>query len=229
MNEKRVLIVEDDAPMARVVRDNTEFEGFAVEWSATGVDVFEIARRFSPDLVLLDVVLPNNVTGFELCRQFANERPPLPVIILTARGESEDRIRGLRLGADDYIVKPFSLEELLARVYAVLRRTKPRVQNLSLGEVAVDFARREARKGMQNLALSDREFEILHYLTERAGTVVSRSQLFRQAWGYDQAPMARVVDNFIFKLRQKIEHDPHRPKFIHTAYGGGYRLTLSAE
>jgi DNA-binding response OmpR family regulator len=226
---KRVLIVEDDKAIAALLRDNLEFEGFAVDWSETGADALQRAKRFSPDLVLLDLMLPNNLDGLELCRKFVNGREPVPVIILTARGQKEDRVRGLTLGADDYIVKPFALEELLARVNAVLRRTKRRVNELKVGNVTVDFTRLRASKGNRELVLTDREFEILRYLTERAGTIVSRDELLHLVWGYDQTPLTRTVDNFIFRLRQKIEDDPHHPKYIRTAYGDGYRLTLTDE
>ncbi len=225
---KRVLIVEDDKAIAALLRDNLEFEGFAVEWSETGADALQKAKRFSPDLVLLDLMLPG-IDGHELCRKFVSGREPVPVIILTARGQKEDRVRGLTLGADDYIVKPFALEELLLRVNAVLRRTKRRVQELKVGNVTVDFTRLRASKGNRELVLTDREFEILRYLTERAGTIVSRDELLHLVWGYDQAPLTRTVDNFIFRLGKKIEDDPHHPKYIRTAYGDGYRLTLTDE
>jgi DNA-binding response OmpR family regulator len=224
---KRVLIVEDDKAIAALLRDNLEFDGFSVEWSETGADAREKAKRFLPDLILLDLMLPNNLDGFELCREFANAREPVPVIILTARGQKEDRVRGLTLGADDYIVKPFALEELLARVNAVLRRTKRRVEEVKMGDAVIDFTRLRASKGKKEIVLTDREFEILRYLTERAGTIVSRDELLHLVWGYNQTPLTRTVDNFVFRLRQKIEDDPHHPKYIRTAYGDGYRLTLT--
>jgi DNA-binding response OmpR family regulator len=223
---ERILIVEDDKAIARLLRDNLEYEGFTVESSETGKDVIDKANEFSPDLVLLDLMLPDNVDGFDLCRALSNRRERVPVIILTARGQKEERVRGLTLGADDYIVKPFALEELLARITAVLRRTKRRVEELKIGDVTIDFLRLRASKGKREIVLTDREFEILRYLTERAGTVVSRDELLHLVWGYNDAPLTRTVDNFIFRLRQKIENDPHHPKYIRTAYGDGYRLTL---
>jgi DNA-binding response OmpR family regulator len=222
---KRVLIVEDDKSIARLLRDNLEFEGFIVDWSETGRDALQRARQFSPDLILLDLMLPNNVDGLELCRGFANSRERIPVIILTARGEKEDRVLGLSLGADDYIVKPFALEELLARVNAVLRRTKGRIRELKLGAVTIDFVNLRATKAKRQIMLTDLEFEILRYFGERPGTIVSRDELLQLVWGYNEAPLTRTVDSFIFRLRQKIEVDPRHPKYIKTVYGDGYRLS----
>jgi DNA-binding response OmpR family regulator len=223
---KRVLIVEDDKALARLLRDNLQYEGFAVDWSETGLDAVQKAKHFAPDLVLLDLTLPHGTDGFELCRALTQGRDHIPVIILTARGQKEDRIRGLTLGADDYIVKPFALDELLARINAVLRRTKPRMDQLKLGDTTIDFRRLRAFKGKHELVLTDREFEILRHLAERAGGVVSREELLRLVWGYSDAPLTRTVDNFVFRLRRKIERDPHHPQYIRTAYGDGYRLTL---
>ena len=227
--KKRVLIVEDDKIIAKLLRDNLEFEGFGVEWSETGRDALQKAKTFAPDLVLLDLTLPDKLDGLDLCRTFANGKDHIPVIIVTSRGQQEDRVHGLTAGADDYIVKPFALEELLARINAVLRRTKDRVQEVQLGDVSIDFVRLRAFKGTRELILTDREFEIMKYLTERAGTVVSRDELLHLVWGYSQAPVTRTVDNFVFRLRQKIEEDPRHPKYIRTAYGDGYRLTLSGD
>jgi DNA-binding response OmpR family regulator len=176
--------------------------------------------------VLLDLSLPDQ-DGLDICRRFAASKESVPVIVITARGQQDDRVRGLTLGADDYVVKPFALDELLARINAVLRRTKGRVREVTLGDVRLDFVRLRAYKGSRELVLTDREFEIMRYLTERAGTVVSRDELLHLVWGYDEAPMTRTVDNFVFRLRQKIEEDPHHPKYIRTAYGDGYRLTLN--
>jgi DNA-binding response OmpR family regulator len=222
---KRILVIEDDTSIARLLRDNLAFEGFVVAWSETGDDAIEVSRQFAPDLVLLDLMLPRHVDGLELCRQFTQGPNRIPVIIVSALGEKEDRIRGLTLGADDYVVKPFALDELLARIKAVLRRTTPRVDELKLGDTTIDFARLRAFIGTRELVLTDREFEIMRCLAERAGTIVSRDELLRIVWGYSDAPLTRTVDNFIFRLRHKIEPDPHHPRYIRTAYGGGYRLT----
>jgi DNA-binding response OmpR family regulator len=227
MNGKRILIVEDDAAIARMLRDNLQFDGFAVEWSQTGRDALALAKKFVPDLVLLDLSLPHGLDGLDLCRSFSQGAERTPVIILTARAAKEDRVRGLTLGADDYVVKPFALDELLARVMAVLRRTKPRLDRITLGTTTVDFRRLRVSRDGQDIVMTDREFEVLRHLAERAGAVVSRDELLRLVWGYSDAPMTRTVDNFIFRLRNKLEPDPHKPRYIRTAHGDGYRLTLN--
>jgi DNA-binding response OmpR family regulator len=219
----RVLIVEDDKSMARLLRDNLEYEGFAVECAATGQEALDKAQRHSPDLVLLDLMLPPGVDSYELCRTFSDVQGKA-VIIITARGQKDERIRGLRLGADDYIVKPFALDELLARIHAVLRRTSPPPDVLTIGDAEIDFRRLRARKGGADLALTDREFEVLRYLAGRQGRLVTRDELLQLVWGYKEAPVTRAVDSFIFRLRRKLEPDPHHPRFIRTAHGGGYRL-----
>jgi DNA-binding response OmpR family regulator len=224
---KRILLIEDDCALAQLLRDNLEFEKFVVEWSETGRDATQKAKAFSPDLVLLDLVLARGVDAFELCRQFSQGPERTPVIVLTARGEREDKIRGFTVGADDYVVKPFLFEELLARIRAVLRRTHPRMEELRLGDTYIDFRRLRVSSGNREILLTDREFEILRYLAERAGTTVGRDELLRLVWGYSDAPLTRTVDNFIFRLRQKIEPDPRHPKYLRTAYGDGYRMNIS--
>ena len=198
---KRILIVEDDKAIARLLRDNLEYEGFVVETCDNGHDALPSVKRFTPDLLLLDLMFPHGADGFEICRALNDSPTRVPVIILSARGQKEDRIRGLTLGADDYVTKPFALDELLARVHAVLRRTKP-------------------------VELTDREFEILRCLAERAGNVVTRDELLHLVWGYADAPLTRTVDNFILRLRHKLEPDPRHPVYIRKAYGDGYRLTI---
>ena len=224
---KRIFIIEDDKAIARLLRDNLQYEGFTVENSETGADALRVIKRFSPDLVLLDLMLPNGNDGFEICRTLSQQPERTPVIILTARGQKEDRIRGLMLGADDYVTKPFALDELLARVNAVLRRTRPRLEQLQLGDITFDFRRLRAFSGGRELIFTDREFEIMRCLAERAGSVVTRDELLHLVWGYADTPMTRTVDNFVFRLRHKIEPDPHHPRYIRTAYGDGYRLTLA--
>ena len=226
MITKRILLVEDDKAIARLILDNLRFEGFSVEWCESGRNAVAVATRFAPALVLLDLMLPDGPDGLELCRTLTQAAERTPVIIITARGEKEDRVRGLTLGADDYVVKPFALDELLARIHAVLRRTKPRMERLTLGHTVIDFTRLRAFKDDREIALTDREFEILRHLADRAGHVVSRDELLRLVWGYADAPLTRTVDNFIFRLRHKIESDPRHPKYIRKAYGDGYRLTI---
>ncbi len=229
MMTKRILLVEDDKAIARLISDNLRFEGFSVEWCESGRNAAAAATRFAPDLVLLDLMLPGGPDGLQLCRTLTQGAERTPVIIITARGEKEDRVRGLTLGADDYVVKPFALDELLARIHAVLRRTKPRMERLTLGRTIIDFTQLRAFRDDREIALTDREFEILRHLAERGGNVVSRDELLRLVWGYADAPLTRTVDNFIFRLRHKIEPDPRHPKYIRKAYGDGYRLTISDE
>jgi DNA-binding response OmpR family regulator len=226
---KRILVVEDDKSIARLLRDNLEYEGFEVEWAENGEQALSAARRFVPDLILLDLMLPGQIDGFELCETFSQGAGRTAVIILTARGQKQDRVRGLKLGADDYVMKPFALDELLARVHAVLRRTQPRVDQVVLGETVVDFTRLRATRGSRELSFTDREFEILRHLAERPGRLVTRNELLHLVWGYQEAPTTRTVDSFIFRLRRKIEPDPRHPRFIRTAHGDGYRLTPDPE
>jgi two-component system alkaline phosphatase synthesis response regulator PhoP len=197
-----------------------------VEWCETGGQAEEKVRQFSPHLVLLDLMLPAGVDGLEICRSLTESRERTPVIILTAKDQQADKVRGLMAGADDYVTKPFAFDELLARIRAVLRRTTARLDELRLGETVIDFRRLRASTGNQALILTDKEFEILRYLGERAGKIVSRDELLHLVWGYESPPVTRTVDNFIFRLRQKIERDPRHPQFIHTVYGDGYRLTI---
>lgn len=219
---KRILVVEDDAPLARVVTDNLVFEGFEVECACDGDEAIDKARAFAPDLILLDLMLPN-ADGFELFG-LLRQGGPTPVIVVTARGQKADKLRGLELGADDYVTKPFDLEELLARVHAVLRRTSPEPQVLVLGDVTIDFRARVARRKGEAIDMTDREFEFLRYLAEHRNRVVYRAELLREVWGYADQPYTRSVDHAVARLRKKIEPDPHAPRYIHTVHGDGYRL-----
>jgi two-component system response regulator VicR len=221
--KKRILVVEDDAALARVLKDNLVFEGFEVECVADGNLVLPKAKSFAPDLVVLDIMLPG-ADGFELCGTL-RQRGRTPILILTARSQKADKLLGLNLGADDYITKPFDLEEFLARVRAVLRRARPSMDRLTMGAVIIDFVSQTARRGKIDLHLTHREFEILQYLAGRQGHVVHRDELLRELWGYPQTPFTRSVDNAIARLRKKIEPDVHHPRFIHTVHGDGYSLT----
>lgn len=221
--KKRVLVIEDDLSLGRVLRDNLAFEGFDVEWITDGGDAVGRSRAFDPDLVLLDVSLPGT-SGFDLCDVLRHDGR-IPVIFLTARGQKADKMKGFALGADDYVTKPFDLEELLARIHAVLRRARAAVPELVLGSVKVDFKAHEAHREGESLRLTHREFQLLQYLLERSGRVVLRSELLRAIWGYIDTPDTRSVDHAIARLRKKIEADPHRPQFIHTVHGDGYCLT----
>ncbi|MBI3264596.1 MAG: response regulator transcription factor [Acidobacteria bacterium] len=221
--KKRILVVEDDAALARVLRDNLAFDGFDVECVTDGHSALRKVRAFVPDLIVLDIMLPDT-NGFDLCGVL-RQGGRAPIIILSARGQKKDKLRGLDLGADDYITKPFDLEEFLARVRAVLRRARSTVEQLTLGRVAIDFRARHATKGRLTLHLTHREFELLQYLAERQERVVYRNELLREVWGYPDVPNTRSVDHAIARLRKKIESDAHHPRFIHTVHGDGYCLS----
>src|SRR5205085_7511291 len=223
--KRRILVVEDDASLARVLCDNLVYEGFDVALAADGHNALKEHQRFNPDLVLLDLTLPG-LDGFEVCRRLTQEQSRTGIIVLTARSQKEDKIQGLRLGADDYITKPFALDELLARIDAVLRRLHPTEDRLILGSLYIDFNRYIAERNSEKVAFSQREIEVLRYMSDRMGKVVTRDQLLRNVWGYQNIPLTRSVDNLIARLRWKIEPDPDNPRYIHTVYGDGYRLTM---
>jgi len=223
--KRRILVVEDDVSLARVLCDNLLYEGFEVALAADGRHALEKHDAFNPDLVLLDLTLPG-LDGFEVCRQLHREQSRTGIIILTARTQKQDKLQGLRLGADDYITKPFALDELLARIEAVLRRVHPADDGLVLGSLRIDFNRYTAERNNQKVAFSQREIEVLRYMGARAGKVVTRNELLRNVWGFQNIPLTRSVDNLIARLRWKIEPDPENPRYIHTVYGDGYRLTL---
>ena len=223
----RVLVVEDDEAMAVALRDGFAYEGYEVTVARDGEAGLALAREQPPDLMILDVMLPR-MNGLEVCKLLRGEGSELPIIMLTARGQEIDKVLGLELGADDYVTKPFSFMELMARVEAVLRRVRPGGRTLQaaqrFGDVAVDLARHEASKGGQALELSPREFRLLGYLLERRGEVVSREELLDAVWGYDSIPFTRTVDTHIAKLRKKIEDDPADPRHIITVHRLGYKL-----
>jgi DNA-binding response OmpR family regulator len=223
----RVLVVEDDEAMAVALRDGFAYEGYEVTVARDGEAGLALAREQPPDLMILDVMLPR-MNGLEVCKLLRAEGSELPVIMLTARGQEIDKVLGLKLGADDYVTKPFSFMELMARVEAVLRRVRPggRTQQAAqrFGDVTVDLARHEASKGGVPLELSPREFRLLGYLLERRGEVVSREELLDAVWGYDSIPFTRTVDTHVAKLRKKIEDDPADPRYIITVHRLGYKL-----
>ncbi|HSU87785.1 MAG TPA: response regulator transcription factor [Terriglobia bacterium] len=222
--KRRILVVEDDTSLARVLCDNLVYEGFDVALASDGRRALQEGSAFKPDLVLLDVTLPG-LDGFEVCRRLAEGQSRTAIIMLTARAQKEDKVQGLRLGADDYITKPFALDELLARIHAVLRRVHPTDDFLVLGSLRIDFTRYTATENDQEVAFSQRELDVLHYMSSRPGKVVTREELLRNVWGYQNVPLTRSVDNLIARLRWKIEPDPDKPRYIHTVYGDGYRLT----
>jgi DNA-binding response OmpR family regulator len=208
--KRRILVVEDDTSLARVLCDNLIYEGFDVVHASDGRRALEEGTAFKPDLVLLDLTLPG-LDGFEVCRKMAEEESRTAIIMLTARGQKEDKVQGLRLGADDYITKPFSLDELLARVHAVLRRVQPDNNYLVLGSLRIDFTRYTATRNDEKVAFSQHEFDVLRYMSSRSTKVVTREELLRNVWGYRNVPLTRSVDNLIARLRWKIEPDPDHP------------------
>ena len=222
-----ILVVEGDLPLARTLSDNLSYEGFDVECASDDEQALARARATRPDLVLLDNEIPG-VDGLEVCRRLIAGRARVPIIMLTSSRRKRDRVRALELGADDCVTKPFSFDELLARIHAVLRRCYPTAPTLSLAGVTVDFAQMRASKNGGALALTPREFAILQYLAERAGKVVTRDELLRAVWGYGEPAVTRTVDNFFARLRRKIERDPHHPRFIRTVHGDGYCLKLGS-
>ncbi|MBS1818284.1 MAG: response regulator transcription factor [Acidobacteria bacterium] len=225
MNRQRILIVEDDRALARVLSDNLSFSGFDVDWVDDGAEVLNRVRATSPDLVLLDVMLPGR-DGFNLCG-LIRQGGRTPVIMLTARDQKSDKLKGLELGADDYITKPFDFEELQARIRAVLRRARRNATRITIGDAVIDFVAFTATRAGTDLRLSRREFDLLGYLAEREGRIVQRDELLREIWGYPDEPATRAVDYAIRRLRRKLEADPHNPRHIHTVHGNGYSLTLT--
>jgi DNA-binding response OmpR family regulator len=224
----RILIVDDEPQIVRGLEDNLRFEGYQTSTATDGYQALAVAAREAPDLVLLDIMMPG-LSGWDVCRELRGKGIDVPIIMLTARGEETDRIRGLELGADDYITKPFSLRELLARVRAVLRRPGPRhkVEEFAFGDVRVRPRGRQAFRGGREVTLTRKEFDLLVYLLEHRGEVVTRERLLEEVWGYERFPTTRTVDTHILRLRRKFERDPERPEFIVTHHGQGYKFTAA--
>lgn len=226
-----ILIVEDDPNMITILKDNLEGEGFTTESCRDGLEGFNKINENIYDLVLLDVMLPH-MTGFEICKSLRKSGNEIPIILTTAKGEEIDRVLGLELGADDYITKPFSIRELIARVKAVSRRRgshtvakeKEMNKEIKLGKITVNFATYNAFDANGAVPMSHKEFEILKLLYEKKNFTVSRDEILRIIWGFDESPTTRTIDNFIVKLRQKIEENPNRPKNILTVHGIGYKI-----
>jgi DNA-binding response OmpR family regulator len=222
----RVLTIEDEPEMQVILRDNLEYEGFEVLSAATGEAGLQLAMAKQPDLILLDLLLPR-MSGYEVCRRLRTGNFTMPIIMLTARNAELDRVAGLEMGADDYLGKPFGVGELIARVRVQLRRPRQTgrgAAELRFGDVVVDLRQRRARNGREPLDLSSREFELLEYLIDHADKVVTREELLSAVWGHGVAPLTRTVDNFVAKLRKKVERDPRDPRHILTVHGSGYRF-----
>lgn len=223
------MVVEDDRNLLDTLRYNLRRESYEVVTATDGTEALDVARREKPDLIILDIMLPR-LSGFEVCRVLRKEMI-VPILMLTAKTEETDKIVGLEIGADDYMTKPFSMRELLARLGAMLRRAKmiemqpgPREALLKVGDIEVDIARHKASRGVTVLELTPKEFDLLAFLARNKGFVFSRDQLLEKVWGYDFAGDTRTVDVHISWLRQKIETDPNNPKHLVTVRGTGYRL-----
>jgi len=222
----RILIIEDETPMRTALADVLEGEGYRPLTAADGEIGLRKAIEEKPDLILLDIMMPK-LDGFEVCAELRRLGHAVPVLMLTAKGQVEDRVTGLDAGADDYLVKPFSTEELLARVRALLRRTHRQIHALSkliLGDVEIDLARQTAVRGRKQIHLTAKEFAMLRLMAEAENEPVSRERFLDVVWGYTAFPTTRTVDNHIASLRAKVEKNPDAPRWIKTVHGVGYRL-----
>jgi DNA-binding response OmpR family regulator len=218
----RVLVVEDDADIADVLRRSLRNEGYEVKTSADGIEALDVAAGFVPDLVVLDLGLPR-LDGVEVCRRL-REDGDVPILMLTARAETEDRVAGLDSGADDYLVKPFERQELLARIRALLRRRPPRgAASLEVSDLQLNPDTREVRRGEREIELTNREFELLEFLMRNERLVISRERLLDEVWGYDPMAATNTIDVFISNLRRKLEAGGE-PRLLHTKRGAGYVL-----
>ncbi len=225
---QRIFIVEDEPNMLQGLKDNFEFEGYEVHTSNNGKEALELILQQPFNLIILDIMLPG-ISGLDICKEVRSKKITTPIIMLTAKGEELDKVLGLEFGADDYITKPFSLRELLARVKALLRRagsfnanTSPQI--ISIGRLSIDFDKFQAYNNDVEIKLTHKEFEILKHLWKNKNMVISRDQLITEIWGYDYEPTHRTIDNFILKLRNKIEEEPSSPRILLTVHGIGYKL-----
>ena len=229
---KKILIVEDEHDLIKLVKYNLEKEGFQVNYTTDGSLALAEMRRDPPDLVILDLMLPG-MDGLEICRQIRrhDKYTAVPNIMLTARSEEADRVVGLELGADDYVTKPFSTRELIARIRALLRRHEPSPQRSALqrGQLLIDPTAHSVAVSGRRVDLSALEFRLLHYLAAHPGMVFSRDQLLDRVWGDDRSVTPRSVDVYIRRLREKIEPEPNEPFYVHTVHGVGYRFSTDAE
>jgi two-component system KDP operon response regulator KdpE len=222
---KRILIIEDDKAIARLLRDNLEYEGFLVETCENGRHALAAVKRFTPDLLLLDIMLPHGVDGFEICRSLNESPNRIPVIILSARGQKEDRIRGLTLGADDYVTKPFGMEELLARLRAAMRRVaQPGEPVRQIGELRVDLEKHAVSMAGEAVQLTPHEYALLRLLATNEGKLLTHAVILREVWGPRYGEESHYLHVYVSQLRRKIEPDPTRPRYILTEPGAGYRL-----
>lgn len=226
----KILVVDDEQNMRTGLKDNLEFEGYEVEIANDGEQGLKKILENSYSLIILDVMMPKK-SGFDVCKEVRKTGITTPIILLTAKGEEIDKVVGLEIGADDYVTKPFSLRELLARVKAILRRGDNIVMNepereIKIGKLEINFNGYKATEKNKDIQMSHKEFEILHFLWKHRNSTVSRDDLLSEIWGYDENPTTRTVDNFILKLRQKVEIDSNHPKIILTVHGVGYKLVI---
>ena len=225
---KKILLIEDEEGLQLTLTDRLQSEGFEVQVAADGEKGFYSASEQNFDLIILDIMLPKK-NGFDVCRDLRKREISTPVLMLTAKGETIDKVLGLKLGADDYLTKPFEVMELLARVEALLRRSSAiggnSLDTFRFGEVSVDFRRALVKKENDAVELSALEFKLLQYLIEHRGEVLKRDELLDEVWGYDAMPSTRTVDVHIAWLRQKLEENPRYPQFIQTVHGFGYKFT----
>jgi two-component system alkaline phosphatase synthesis response regulator PhoP len=225
----RILIVDDEPEILRGLQDNLRFEGYQTVTARNGIEALELAAREAPDLILLDVMMPR-MSGWDVCKTLRARGIDVPIIMLTARGEEADRVQGLELGADDYVTKPFSLRELLARVHAVLRRPGPRqkAEELAFGDVRVRLRSRQVFHAGREMTLTRKEFDLLAYLLTHRGDIITRERLLDEVWGYERFPTTRTVDTHVLRLRRKFERDPVRPQWILTVHGQGYKFAAGS-
>ncbi len=224
----RILLVEDDPSLALGLCDTLEFEGFEVKHARTGQDGIHSARQEHPDCIILDLMLPDT-NGYRVCELIRKDDPVVPIIMLTARSQEADKIRGLDVGADDYVTKPFSVGELVARIRAIFRRMNRSPQKdapIRIGDAEIDPAAQVLRRGRAETKLSFYEVQLLKLLHERAGQPVGRDEILDKVWGIEAASNNRTVDNFVVKLRKKVEPQPDEPRHILTVYGVGYKLVV---
>jgi DNA-binding response OmpR family regulator len=224
----RILIIEDETPMRTALTDVLAAEGHRVITAADGETGLNRALTEKPDLILLDVMMPK-LDGFAVCAELRRISNPVPILMLTAKGQIEDRVNGLDAGADDYLVKPFSTEELLARVRALLRRFQRQIKvptRMKVGEVEIDLIRQTAMRGAKPVHLTAKEFAMLRLMAEVPGEPVSREKFLDAVWGYAAFPTTRTVDSHVASLRRKLEPDPDSPRWIRTVHGVGYKLEM---
>lgn len=233
--QKKILIIEDEGTVREGLVENLRFEGYDVIWRDNGISGLEAFEQENPDLVVLDVMMPG-LDGLEVCKRIRSAKRVTPIIMLTAKCSEVDKVVGLELGADDYLTKPFGMRELFARIKAALRRTefigaattqeRPQAKELSFGDVHVDFRTYRATKAEEEVLMSAKEFELLRYLAGQPDVPVTRDELLNHVWGYTNYPSTRTVDNFIARLRQKLEDVPDKPTHIITVHGVGYKFVM---